>query len=363
MTDPIMLDRRRLLGAATAALAAGRLGILGTALAQASCAALGTSNGRELPPFDGATQWLNSPPLTPTALRGKVVLVQFWTYTCINWLRTEPYVRAWAERYRDGGLVVVGVHSPEFEFEKDIANVRPAATRLRVEYPIAVDSGMAIWRAFDNAYWPALYLADASGRIRYDHFGEGKYDQTETMIQRLLAEAGGRATGDERARVDARGIEAPADWDDLQTAETYVGFSRMENFASPGGGAYAERRSYSIPAQLASGQWALAGDWTMHGQATSLNAGAGRIAYRFHARDLHLVMGPAARGESVRFRVRLDGMPPGAAHGLDVDEQGNGTLVEQRLYQLIRQPQPIADRLFEIEFPDAGAEAFSFTFG
>ena len=356
------LGRRRFLGTAVMALAAGRLGILGSAAAQASCAAL-ASNGGELPPFDGATEWINSPPLTAAGLRGKVVLVQFWTFTCINWLRTEPYTRAWAERYRDHGLAVIGVHSPEFEFEKDLANVRPEAKRLRVDYPIAVDSGMAIWRAFNNAYWPALYLADASGKIRYHQFGEGKYDESERMIQRLLTETGSRGVGDGLSAVDARGVEAPADWDDLRSSENYVGYDRTQNFASPGGAVYAERRSYTVPARLELGQWALAGDWTMHGQATSLSSAPGRIANRFHARDLHLVMGPATRGTPVRFRVRLDGAAPGAAHGLDVDAQGNGTLSEQRLYQLIRQPGPIADRLFEIEFVDAGAEAFSFTFG
>jgi thiol-disulfide isomerase/thioredoxin len=357
-----VLDRRHFLGSTMMALAAGRLGLFGSAAAQASCAALGRPSEGDLPSFAGATGWLNSSPLTASGLRGKVVLVQFWTYTCINWLRTEPYTRAWADRYRPHGLVVIGVHSPEFEFEKDVANVRRMAKELRVDYPIAIDSDHAIWRAFDNAYWPALYLADAKGTIRYHHFGEGKYDESEAMIQRLLTDAGS-SPGNGPVGVDARGLEAAADWDDLRSSESYVGFDRTQNFVSPGGAVYAERRSYTIPARLDLGQWALAGDWTMHGQATTLNAAPGRVAIRFHARDLHLVMGPAAPQTPVRFRVRIDGQPPGTAHGLDVDAQGNGTLRDQRLYQLIRQPRPITDRLFEIEFMDAGAEVFSFTFG
>ena len=359
----ILFDRRRFLGTTLMALTAGRLGILGSAATQTSCAVLGSSNQGELPPFDGATGWLNSPPLTAAGLRGQVVLVQFWTYTCINWLRTEPYVRAWNQKYKDHGLMVIGVHSPEFTFEKDLANVRPSVTELRVDYPIAVDSDHAIWRAFNNAYWPALYLADAKGTIRYHQFGEGKYDESELMIQRLLTEAGNSGIGDGLVTVDARGVEAAADWDNLRSSENYVGYDRTQNFASPGGAVNAERRSYAVPGELELNHWALAGDWTMHGQGTVLNAAPGRIAYRFHARDLHLVMGPAVRGTPVRFRVRIDGQAPGAAHGLDVDAGGNGTLTEQRLYQLIRQQRPIGDRLFEIEFMDAGAEAFAFTFG
>jgi thiol-disulfide isomerase/thioredoxin len=363
MPNELSFGRRRFLGTTMMALAAGRLGIFGSAAAQASCGVLRASNEGDLPSFDGATGWLNSPPLTAAGLRGKVVLVQFWTYTCINWLRTEAYTRAWAARYRDHGLVVIGVHSPEFAFEKDRANVEPMAKELRVDYPIAIDSDHAIWRAFNNAYWPALYLADAKGTIRYHQFGEGKYDESEKMIQRLLTEAGNSGVGDGLVTIDARGLEADADWDNLRSSENYVGYDRTQSFASPGGAVYAERRSYAVPARLKLNEWALAGDWTMRGQATALNAAPGRIAYRFHARDLHLVMGPAVRATPVRFRVRIDGKAPGAAHGLDVDAQGNGTLSEQRLYQLIRQPRPIDDRLFEIEFLDAGAEAYSFTFG
>jgi hypothetical protein len=293
------------------------------------------------------------------------VLVQFWTYTCINWLRTEPYVRAWDERYGKQGLVVIGVHSPEFAFETDLGNVRRETKEMRVGYPIAVDSEHRIWRAFDNAYWPALYLADAKGAIRYHHFGEGRYDETERMIRSLLAEAGSTGLGDGLVTVDARGLEAAADWDSLRSGENYLGYDRTERFASPGGAANGERRSYAVPAHLELDHWALAGDWTMHGQATTLNAAPARIAYRFHARDLHLVMGgsSAVRATPVRFRVRLDGQPPGAAHGLDVDAGGNGVVSEQRLYQLIRQARPIADRTFEIEFLDPGVETFAFTFG
>jgi thiol-disulfide isomerase/thioredoxin len=317
----------------------------------------------ELPSLGSATEWLNSPPLTAAGLHGKVVLIDFWTYSCINWLRTLPYVRAWAEKYRDQGLVVIGVHAPEFAFEKTIANVRRAARDMRVEYPIAIDNDHALWRAFKNEYWPALYFVDAQGRIRHHHFGEGEYEQSETIIQQLLAEAGTGASGRELVSVDARGAEAAADWGNLKSPENYVGYERTEKFASPGGAVPDRRRVYAAPTRLTLNHWALSGDWTVEKQATVLNKANGRIVYRFHARDLHLVMGPAARGTSVRFRVLIDGRPPGAAHGIDVDDQGYGTVTEQRLYQLIRQPKPIADRQFEIEFLDPGVEAFAFTFG
>jgi thiol-disulfide isomerase/thioredoxin len=317
----------------------------------------------ELPSLGGATAWLNSPPLSAAGLRGNVVLIDFWTYTCINWLRTLPYVRAWAEKYRDHGVVVIGVHTPEFPFEHDLENVRRAAKDMQVSYPIAIDNDYAIWSAFNNHYWPALYLVDAQGRIRYHQFGEGAYEQSEMMIQHLLAEAGIGGIDHELVSVDAQGAEAAADWGDLRSPENYVGDARTENFSSPGGAVVDKPRVYAAPARLMLNHWALSGEWTVEQQATVLNKANGRIAYRFHARDLHLVMGPAARGTSVRFRVRIDGQPPGAAHGIDVDEQGNGTVTEQRLYQLIRQPKPIADRQFEIEFLDAGVEAFAFTFG
>ena len=317
----------------------------------------------ELRSLDSATGWLNTQPLTAAGLRGKVVLVEFWTYSCINWLRTLPYVRAWAEKYEDKGLVVIGVHSPEFAFEKSVDNVRRAAKDLRVDYPIAVDSDHAIWRAFGNQYWPALYFVDAQGRIRHHQFGEGEYERSETIIQQLLVEAGSSGIGHEPVSVDARGTEAAADWSSLKSPENYVGYERTENFASPGGAVLDKRRVYAALARLALNHWALAGDWTVQKQATVLNKPNGRIGYRCHARDLHLVMGPAARGAPVRFRVLIDGQPPGAAHGIDVDGQGNGTATEQRLYQLVRQPAPIADRQFEIEFLDPGVEAFAFTFG
>jgi thiol-disulfide isomerase/thioredoxin len=316
----------------------------------------------ELPSFSGATAWLNSPPLTAAGLRGKVVLVDVWTYTCINWLRTLPYVRAWAEKYKNQGLVVIGVHSPEFAFEKDLDNVRRAAKDMRVDYPIAIDNDFAIWRALNNEYWPALYLVDAQGRIRHHQFGEGEYGQSEAVIQQLLSEAGMGGSGQPVA-VDARGVEAPADWDSLKSPENYVGYARTENFASPGGAVRDQDRVYTTPGRLRPNQWAVSGNWKVTRQAATLTKANGRIVYRFHARDLHLVMGPAARGSAVRFRVLIDGQPPGAAHGVDVDDQGNGTVSEQRLYQLTRQSKPISDRQFEIEFLDPGVEAFAFTFG
>jgi len=317
----------------------------------------------ELPALGSATGWLNSQPLTTPGLRGKVVLVDFWTYTCINWLRTLPYVRAWATKYKDQGLVVIGVHSPEFAFEKILDNVRRAAKDMRVDYPIAIDSDHALWRAFKNEYWPALYFVDAQGRIRHHHFGEGEYQRSEKIIQQLLAAAGSSGSGHELVSVVGRGIEAAADWGSLKSPENYLGYERTENFASPGGAVSDKRRVYAMPARLTLNQWALSGEWTVQKQAAVLNKANGRIAYRFHARDLHLVMGPAARGTTVRFRILIDGQAPRAARGGDVDEQGNGTVTEQRLYQLIRQPKPIAARQVEIEFLDSGVEAFSFTFG
>jgi thiol-disulfide isomerase/thioredoxin len=317
----------------------------------------------ELPSLDGATGWLNSPPLTAAGLRGKVVLVDFWTYTCINWLRQLPYVRAWAGKYSGQGLVVIGVHTPEFAFERDADNVRRAVQDMQIDDPVATDNDYAVWRAFGNHYWPALYFADAQGRIRHHHFGEGEYGQSEMVIQQLLAEAGSAGAGSELVSVDARGVEAPADWANLRSSENYTGYERTENFASPGGAVPGRPHVYTTPARLPLNQWALSGDWTMGDQGTTLNTADGEIACRFHARDLNLVMGPAAPASSVRFRVLLDGQPPIAAHGSDVDGEGRGTLTGQRLYQLIRQPGPITDHTFEITFPDAGAQAFSFTFG
>lgn len=316
----------------------------------------------DLAPLDTADAWLNSPPLAAEKLRGKVVLVQFWTYSCINWLRTLPHLRAWTEKYKDNGLVVVGVHTPEFEFEKDVSNIGRAATEMMIGYPIAIDSDYSIWRAFNNHYWPALYFIDARGRIRHHQFGEGEYEQSERMIQKLLAEAGQNDIGSSLVSVEARGIEVAADWKNLKSGENYVGYGRTQNFASRGGVDPDNRRVYSSPSRLALNHWSLAGDWTVKKQFAMSNKAGGRISYRFHARDLHLVMGPK-RGTSGRFRVSIDGQPPGSAHGVDVDGQGYGVMTEQRLYQLIRQPAPIIERTFEIEFFDPGVEAFAFTFG
>jgi thiol-disulfide isomerase/thioredoxin len=317
----------------------------------------------ELPSLGGATGWLNSPPLTAAGLRGKAVLIDFWTYTCINWLRTLPYVRAWAGKYTDQGLAVIGVHTPEFAFEKNADNVRRAVKDMRVDYPVAIDNDYAIWYAFDNHYWPALYFADAQGRVRHHHFGEGEYQQSEMIIQQLLGEAGSGETGHELVSPDARGVEAAADWATLESPENYTGYERTENFASPGGALLSKSHVYAAPAELRLNHWALSGDWTMEEQATTLNTANGQIAYRFHARDLHLVMGPAAPGTSIRFRVSVDGQPPGAAHGTDIDGQGNGTVAQQRLYQLIRQPGPVTEHTFEITFLDPGVQAYAFTFG
>jgi thiol-disulfide isomerase/thioredoxin len=315
-----------------------------------------------LPGFEGATGWLNSSPLTPEGLAGKVVLVNFWTYTCINWLRTLAFVRAWSEKYRDRGLVVIGVHTPEFPFERDVDNVREAAQAMRVEYPIALDSDYGVWRAFANRYWPAVYLADVEGRIRYHHFGEGEYDDGEWMIQHLLGEAGGEAIDDELVSITPEGLEAQADWSNLRSPETYLGYAQGQNLDSPDGIAYDEGRGYVAPESLQLNTWALAGNWTIEAGASVLNEPGGRIAFRFHARDVHLVLRSRA-GTAVPFRVLVDGEAPGAAHGLDVDEQGLGTLVQPRLYQLVREPGSITDRTFEIAFLEAGVEAYVFTFG
>ena len=308
-----------------------------------------------LPGFDRATGWLNSEPLTAEDLRGKVVLVDFWTYTCINWLRTLAYVRAWAEKYEAHGLVVVGVHTPEFPFERDVDNVRQAAKDTTVGYPIALDSDYGVWRAFANHYWPAVYVADAEGRIRHHQFGEGMYDECERVIQWLLREAGRDGVPDDLVSVTPEGFEVQADWANLESPETYLGYEQAQNFDEP--------RADAEPDSLRLNHWTLFGDWTIGRRAAVLNQADGRIAFRFHARDVHLVMGPRPRGTSVPFRVLVDGEPPGDAHGLDVDEQGRGTLSQQRLHQLIRQPGAITDRTVEIGFSAPGAEAYAFTFG
>ena len=336
---------------------------LGALLAGTVAASTGTSAPTDLARLQRASGWLNSAPLTEADLRGKVVLVDFWTYTCINWLRTAPYVRAWAEKYRDQGLVVIGVHTPEFEFEKDAQNVRAAGQSLGITYPVAIDNDYGVWRAFRNQAWPALYFIDAQGRVRHRHLGEGEYESSERLIRQLLAEAGRDTAAGDLVSVAPGGIEVAADWSSLKSPETYVGYERTANFASTGGARLGVRRTYTAPDRLRLNHWALSGKWTMQAQSSALYESNGRIAHRFHARDLHLVMGPTAKGTAVRFRVLIDGRPPGAAHGGDVDEQGNGAVTEQRLYQLIRQPYPIAERLFEIEFLDPGVEAFAFTFG
>jgi thiol-disulfide isomerase/thioredoxin len=317
----------------------------------------------ELPSLDGATGRLNSPTLTPEGLRGKVVLVDFWTYTCVNWLRQLPYLRAWAEKYSGHGLVVIGVHTPEFSFEHDADNVRWAVRDMKITYPVATDNNYAVWLAFDNHYWPALYFADAQGRIRHHHFGEGEYGQSEMVIQQLLAEAGSTGAGTDMVSVEARGLEAPADWASLRSPENYTGYARTENFASPAGPVPGKPHIYTVPPRLGLNEWALSGDWTMEEEATTLNAASGQIACRFHARDLNLVMGPAVPGTPVRFRVLIDGQAPGEARGTDVDGDGSGTITEQRVYQLSRQRGPITDRTFEITFLDPGAQAYCFTFG
>jgi thiol-disulfide isomerase/thioredoxin len=316
-----------------------------------------------LPGFDGATGWLNSPPLTAADLRGRVVLVQFWTYTCINWLRTLPYVRAWADKYRNHGLVVVGVHTPEFDVERGLDNVRREVKDLGVGYPVAVDSDYAIWTAFANHYWPALYVVDAQGQIRHHRFGEGDYDRSEQIIQRLLTDAGSSGVVQDLVAVEAGGVEAAADWDSLWSPENYLGYARSEHFASPDGAVLDTPQVYGVPGRLRLNQWALAGAWTVKRQAIVLNGPDGGIVYRFHARDLHLVMGPPAPGTPVRFRVLLDGQPPAAAHGTDVDGAGEGTVTHPRLYQLIRQPDPITERTFQITFLAPGVQAYAFTFG
>lgn len=316
-----------------------------------------------LPGFDGATGWLNSPPLTAAGLRGHVVLVNFWTYTCINWLRTLPYLRAWAHRYTDHGLTVIGVHTPEFDFEHDLDNVRREVTDLGVDYPVAVDNDYAIWTAFDNHYWPALYFVDAQGQIRHHRFGEGDYEMSEMILQQLLIEAGSGGADQDLTSVDARGVEVAADWASLRSPENYLGYERTDNFVSPNGSILDTSYAYGAPTRLRLNHWALSGDWTVKRQAIVLNQAGGRILYRFHARDLHLVMAAAARETPVRFRVLIDGQPPGAAHGTDVDDQGNGTLTDPRLYQLVRQPDPVTECTFEITFLDPGVQAYAFTFG
>ncbi|MGD0796882.1 MAG: thioredoxin family protein [Acidobacteriaceae bacterium] len=362
MREGVRYDRRRFLASAAMTVAATQLGMVGCAKAQSALAERLPDEGA-MPSLAGANGWLNSQPLTTADLRGKVVLVDFWTYTCVNWRRTLPYVRAWAEKYKEHGLVVIGSHTPEFSFEHNVDNIRWAIKDMKIDYPVAIDSDYGIWNAFNNKYWPALYLVDAKGRIRFHQFGEGECDKSERAIQQLLAEAGAPVTANDLVSVNPCGAEVAADWRSLRSPESYTGYGQSQNFASSGGTARNKAHVYAAPARLELNSWALTGDWTIGKEAASLDQANGRIAYRFHARDANLVMGPAVKGTPVRYRVLLDGEAPGAAHGFDVDGQGNGTVEEQRLYQLIRQPGPIADRQFEIEFLDSGAQAFDFTFG
>ena len=315
-----------------------------------------------MPSLSGAVAWLNSPPLTAEALKGKVVLVDFWTYSCINCLRAIPYVRAWAEKYKDQGLVVIGVHAPEFAFEKNVDNVKKAVSDLKITYPVAIDNDYAIWRAFSNQYWPAHYFIDAEGRIRHHHFGEGDYEGSERAIRQLLGGAGKTNLSAGVAAVNASGAEAAADMKDVQSPETYIGYDRAENFVSPGGAVHDFSHVYvaGIPRL---NEWGLVGKWTIGGEHAVLDQKDGRIVYRFHARDLHLVLGPGPDGKPVQFRVAIDGALPGTSHGTDVDADGKGVVTGQRLYQLVRQSGVIADHTFEIRFLDPGVQAYAFTFG
>jgi cytochrome c biogenesis protein CcdA/thiol-disulfide isomerase/thioredoxin len=318
----------------------------------------------EIPSFAGATLWLNSPPLTPESLRGKVVVVDFWTYSCINCLRALPYVESWYQKYKDHGLVVIGVHAPEFAFEKDPSNVRRAVADLKIAYPVALDNDYAIWQAFNNQYWPAHYFIDATGHIRAHHFGEGNYDESEQTIRTLLTEAGqSELPPPGMGGAKAVGVQAPPDEAHDQSPETYVGYRRADNFASPGGFAQDQAHVYSAPVALKLNQWALGGSWNVDPEKAVLGASGGKIEFRFYARDLHLVLGPGGGGKPVRFRVTLDGAAPAANHGADTDSSGAGIIDGQRLYQLIRQSGDVGEHVFSIEFLDPGVQAYSFTFG
>jgi cytochrome c biogenesis protein CcdA/thiol-disulfide isomerase/thioredoxin len=314
------------------------------------------------PSFAGAVEWLNSKPLTAEDLKGKVVLVDFWTYSCINCLRAIPYVRAWAEKYRDHGLVVIGVHAPEFAFERNVDNVKKAIATLKIGYPVAIDNDYKIWRAFENEYWPAHYFIDAKGQIRHHHFGEGEYDESERVIQKLLAEAGDSHVPTDIVAVKASGAEAASAKSDVESPETYIGYDRIDHFISPGGVVQDASHVYTAGSPKLN-DWSLVGNWTIGGERSMLNEKDGSIVYRFHARDLHLVLGPAADGSPVRFRVTIDGAAPGAAHGVDTDSEGQGVVTAQRLYQLVRDPGTVADHTFEIRFLDPGVQAYAFTFG
>ena len=345
--------RRHFLGTAAMTLTAG-------IFARTGAETVDESQSRQLKALTSATRWLNSSPLSPTALRGQVTVVQFGTYTCINWLRTLPYVRGWAQKYRQR-VSFIGVHTPEFSFEKNLDNVRRALEPMKIDYPVAIDNDYAVWRAFNNRYWPALYFIDSRGRVRDHHFGEGEYERSDQLIGRLLSETGTAGDQQRATPIVVTGVELPADWANLKSPEIYLGHERTRNFASPTGPVLGTR-AYAAPKRLQLNQWALAGEWTMASEATVLNTAPGTIRCRFHARDVHLVMGPRRGDRPVRFRVSLDDQPR-MASGLDVDEGGNGSVIEQRLYQLVRQERPIIDRTLTIEFLEPGVEVFAFTFG
>jgi thiol-disulfide isomerase/thioredoxin len=316
-----------------------------------------------LPGLSGATGWINSAPLTAKELKGKVVLVDFWDYSCINCIRAIPYVRAWADKYKDSGLVVIGVHTPEFDIEKQLPNVQKAVNKFGITYPVALDNNQAIWNAFQNEYWPAHYFIDAKGKVRFEHFGEGDYDQSEHWIQQLLQERNAKPMPGTTVAIDAQGVEAAADTNDVRSPETYIGYARAAHFASPGGISQDSEKNYTAPAQPGLNEWGLSGEWVDHGQVAILKSAGGKIVFHFHARDLHLVLGPTADGKPVHFRVTVDGQAPGDNHGVDTDAQGSGVVTDHRLYQLVRQKGAVRDRVFAIEFEDPGVQAFSFTFG
>jgi cytochrome c biogenesis protein CcdA/thiol-disulfide isomerase/thioredoxin len=355
-----LIDRFRPAAKSTQAPAAGGANMPPAASANGTDLNLGVEGG--FPSLSGATAWLNSPPLTPESLKGKVVLIDFWTYSCINCLRSIPYIKAWAEKYKDHGLVVIGVHTPEFAFERDVDNVRRAVSDLKIGYPVAIDNDYKIWRGFDNEYWPAHYFIDAKGRTRYHHFGEGDYDGSERVIQQLLTEADISGVPQSLVSVEASGAEAAPSEGDDKSPETYIGYNRADNFVSPGGIVENENHVYES-ADPKLNQWSLSGDWLVGGESATLNSDGGKIIYRFHARDLHLVLGPAPDGKPIQFRVTVDGQPPGEDHGADTDANGRGVVNGQQLYQLIRQNGTIKDRNFEIEFLNPGVRAYAFTFG
>jgi thiol-disulfide isomerase/thioredoxin len=391
--------RRHAIGfAVLCGVAALAFGIDPGVLAQTSALTTGKASVRTaqlpvegvLPSLDGADQWLNSAPLSRQSLKGKVVLVDVWTYSCINCLRTLPFVKAWAQKYKDQGLVVIGVHAPEFAFERNIDNVRKATRELKIDYPVAIDNHYAIWRALSNQYWPALYVVDAQGQIRYHQFGEGGYAESEKVIQQLLADAGHAGAADVKgaagssgtngtnaangtsettraaAEIDpaqAQGVEMAPDDRDLNSPETYVGYEHADNFASPGGQTRDRPNTYAAPARLSVNDWGLAGPWTVGAEFATPEAASGSIVYRFHARDLHMVLGPGVNGKPVRFQVSIDGAAPGDAHGSDVDALGNGVVTDHRLYQLVRQAGDVKDHTFALRFLEPGVQVYAFTFG